>query len=655
MHRWKFFKAGSSYQVSIDAADDIKNIRFLDKKLWSALACPTSGLAFDTKLLKALDSDGDGRIRHADIVGAAERLCSSLKDVSALFEESPSLPLSNINDETDEGRTLLASARTVLENIGKAGANEISVNDFSDTAKIFADSAFNADGVITELSCGGDDSLKALFCDILSVSEPKIDRSGRAGIDAGDIVSFFEQASSYISWLDKKAENPGISPFGDETAGAYGIYISVKGKIEDYFIRSEAARFDPDAAAAVNAGAERISKVFEGLVSRSDENLKSLPAARISADGTLDLLGAVNPAWEGLFTEACGRFIVPVCGTSKITAALWSRVVEAFAPYEKWAAARPECRAAKIPEERLRLILSENKMDALLSAVAADAAVAAEVEDIEDVEELVRLNKSFCSLLRNFVSFQDFYRNSAGAIFQFGSLYIDSRKCSLCMKVGDVSKHSAMAALSYGYLLYCACKRKGESDMNIVAVVTAGDSDNLIVGKNGIFYDRAGRDWDATVVKIVDNPIGIAQAFFSPYKRLVKWASEQIAKRALSADRDIVSDIQKGAVVDDKTKKIDIGTVAALGVAVGGITTAFGIIFGAFVKLGVWMPLGVAGIILAISLPSVAIAAMKLGLRNISPILDANGWAVNSKAGVNMVFGARLTQTARRLVEGGKD
>ena len=34
-------------------------------------------------------------------------------------------------------------------------------------------------------------------------------------------------------------------------------------------------------------------------------------------------------------------------------------------------------------------------------------------------------------------------------------------------------------------------------------VITNGDSDNLMVGRNGLFYDRKGRDWDATIAKIV--------------------------------------------------------------------------------------------------------------------------------------------------------
>jgi hypothetical protein len=52
------------------------------------------------------------------------------------------------------------------------------------------------------------------------------------------------------------------------------------------------------------------------------------------------------------------------------------------------------------------------------------------------------------------------------------------------------------------------------------------------------------------------------------------------------------------------------------------------------------------GLILLISGPSMILAYMKLRKRNLGPILDANGWAVNSKAKINVPFGKSLTQVA---------
>ena len=90
-----------------------------------------------------------------------------------------------------------------------------------------------------------------------------------------------------------------------------------------------------------------------------------------------------------------------------------------------------------------------------------------------------------------------------------------------------------------------------------------------------------------------------------------------------------------------------MGIVAALGVAIGGITTALGLVIEAFLGLGHWLPLGILGIFLAISLPSMLVSWLKLRLRNIAPLLDANGWAINADAIISVLFGNTLTEQAQ--------
>src|SRR5204863_154916 len=46
------------------------------------------------------------------------------------------------------------------------------------------------------------------------------------------------------------------------------------------------------------------------------------------------------------------------------------------------------------------------------------------------------------------------------------------------------------------------------------------------------------------------------------------------------------------------------------------------------------------------STPSIIMAYLKLRRRNLGPILDANGWAINAKAKMNVPFGASLTAVA---------
>ena len=84
-----------------------------------------------------------------------------------------------------------------------------------------------------------------------------------------------------------------------------------------------------------------------------------------------------------------------------------------------------------------------------------------------------------------------------------------------------------------------------------------------------------------------------------------------------------------------------------LSLAVGALATAFASIMVFLGKFEQWqVPLVFAGIMLVISAPSMAIAWLKLRKRNLGPILDANGWAVNAKAKMNVPFGGALTGVA---------
>ena len=170
--------------------------------------------------------------------------------------------------------------------------------------------------------------------------------------------------------------------------------------------------------------------------------------------------------------------------------------------------------------------------------------------------------------------------------------------------------------MSKAYIAYLDCRRRGGETMKIAACFTQGDSDYLFVGRNGLFYDRKGRDWDATITKIIDNPISIRQAFWSPYKKFLRMIEEQVAKRAAAADSEATTRLQAaaGATVAGQPpapgappappKKFDVGTIAALGVGLGALATAFGIVFAKFMELPSWqIPLVILGLMLAISLP----------------------------------------------------
>ena len=303
------------------------------------------------------------------------------------------------------------------------------------------------------------------------------------------------------------------------------------------------------------------------------------------------------------------------------------------------------------------------------------AALAAAQAQYKPLEKLLLLNRDFCTLLRNFVSFQDFYAKrvvmrigteakgeNPWAVFQAGTLVIDQRACNLCLRVNDMAKHNAQAPDSGMFLIYCNCKLHATGEtMQIVAAMTVGDIRNLKVGKNALFYDRQGRDWEAEVVKIIDNPISIGQAFWSPYRKLGEWVSGLITKSAAEKEKksfaDMTAKLQTPPAAGQAAQPapFDIakfaGIFAAIGMAIGALGTFLTGLLAEVDKLadrGWWaIPALVVCILLAISGPSMVLAWMKLRRRNLAPLLNANGWAVNADAIVNVLFGNTLTEQAQ--------
>ena len=304
----------------------------------------------------------------------------------------------------------------------------------------------------------------------------------------------------------------------------------------------------------------------------------------------------------------------------------------------------------------------------------AAALVAAQAQ-YKPLEKLLLLCRDFVTLLRNFVSFQDFYakrgkallgrgnaQDAPWAIFQAGTLVIDQRACNLCLKVSDMGKHNAQAPDSGMYLIYCNCKHQATGQtMTIVAAMTVGEIRNLKVGKNALFYDRQGRDWEAEVVKIIDNPISIGQAFWSPYRKLGEWVSGLITKSAAEKEKksfaDMTAKLQTPPAAGQAAQPapFDIakfaGIFAAIGMAIGALGTFLtGLLdeVGKIAENGWWaIPALIICILLAISGPSMVLAWMKLRKRNLAPLLNANGWAVNADAIVNVLFGNTLTEQAQ--------
>ena len=664
-YKWQFENIGGCSRVKISSGQDIAHLDELDTKMWTVLSCPIKGLEIDEKSLKYMDFDADGKIRVNDVVGVSKWITGVLKNPDLLLEGKDTVSIEAINVETEEGLKLSKAAKQILANLGKEETN-ISLADTADISAIFAKTRFNGDGVITPASSEDADEISAITSAVAKTGGT-LDRSGVQGVTAPQIEQFYTDLKAYSDWC--AAEVP--APFGDQTDAVIAAYQALDAKMKDFFMRNKLASFSPDSTLALDVQTSRIEAISAENLSAKSEEIAAYPIARITGKATLDLTAPVNPAWAAQFKVLQG---VAIAADKKtLSEEDWAAIGAQFAAYTTWKASKAGATVEDLTIDVVNALLKQDKKQALLDLVAQDAAYKEESDNIEMVDKFLHIFRDFYRLLRNFITFHDFYNKdkTVGSIFQSGTLIIDQRACHLCMKVENMGAHNATAATSGMFLVYCDCTTKtSPAKLQIVAAVTVGEIGSLIVGKNAVYYDNAGVEWDAVITKVVDNPISVLQAFWSPYRRMATAVENLINKSAAEKDNKMMADATAkinaapttlpatpaggadAAAKPAAAPPFDIakfaGIFAAIGMAVGMIGTALVTLAKGLWALSWWqLVLVFLGILLLISGPAMVLAWLKLRRRNIAPILNANGWAVNAASKISIPFGETLTDMAK--------
>ena len=632
-HQFRFYRMGGLDQVSLETGADLAHLRELDQKLWVALSCPVKGLELSDRTLELLDLDKDGRVRASEVLAAISWCEERLKDLGTLIPGTDGLPLESIDDSKPAGKALLGAARHILSQKGRTEATALTVADVADVSHVFDGTRFNGDGVIPEEAAEAPE-LRQVIVDAIACVGGLPDRGGKPGIDQARLDAFFGELSKYAAWARSGDASPGA-------AAGYEATRAVRMKVDDWFNRCRIAEYDPRLLSS------------ESQPNQPPAELQSLPLARVSPGSSLPLLERVNPAWSGALAIFQKAAVAPLFGTEKteISAIDWERLQPSFAAYETWLGTKAGAAVEKLGLARVEAILASDAKARIEALIAEDQALAAQADAVADAVRMAHYQRDLHTLLKNFVNFHDFYDLNAEAVFQAGTLYLDSRSCNLCVRVDDPAAHATLASFSRMYIAYCDLKRPGQT-MKIAASFTQGDSDYLMAGRNGVFYDRSGRDWDATIVRILENPISIRQAFFAPYKKFVRLIEEQVQKFAAAKEKEADARMKSAAetgVAPQTAGPVDVGKmvgiIAALGVGVGAVGAIFGGFVSGFLNLQPWYAkaFAVLGAVLAISGPSMLMAWLKLRQRTLGPVLEGNGWAINGRVRVNIPLGAALT------------
>ena len=375
------------------------------------------------------------------------------------------------------------------------------------------------------------------------------------------------EKAAMAEW-EAKGKTPEVAVLGDATVMAEKALAAVEKVVDDFFTPPE-----------------------------------DMPLVTEEPDKALPLKEHLNPKYLEVILDFAEKCVKPLIGPDKdaLSRMEWKAVKAKFAPYRAWIAAKP--------------VMSPGSKDGLV-----------------EEERLLRYKLHLGELLENYVTMKRLYDYDSYAIFQTGILRIDGREMNLCFHVDSEATHSALVDKSNCCVIYLKLTRPSEgAERLICAVVTAGRVGTLYVGRNGVFYDRDGKDWEAVITKVVENQVSLAEAFWAPWKKIGDGVAGMVKKFIGDRQAKAMDNVQKGTESTQAGGAAMASSVAAIGIGIGMVGTAAAALISAIKGLHPWWMffVALAAVVLVVSVPSAILAYFKLRRRDIGAILNASGWAIN--------------------------
>jgi hypothetical protein len=698
-----FEKYGGYYHLRISKIEDLEYLLTLADGRWMATSCPLFGLNVDPVLLRFLDADGNGRIISDEIRAAVSWLRERLRPHDTWITKQASLPLNIINIDHPDGKVLESAARRLLRNLNLSDATEISLEQVRNGQKIMAQADYNGDGIIPPEIIK--ESETAQFArDLVATLAGVPDASGRKGVNEAILDQFKKEVNAYLQWYDQGIIPEGqtataIMPFGAATPAMFQAIAAIKDKVEQFFTQCALVRFDARMAERISPRDDELAKLDYKDRQAILEHLSLAPLARPNPEGVLPLDEGINEVYRGPINALRTQVIVPMFGlpaaivgagvklphitqaseeTTVLTEAQWRQILEKFGPYEAWVKAKPGTALEPLGVDKLRAYLAATHDAAIRALIVEDKVVAGEIQQLQNLEKLLLYHQWLFEFVNNYVSFPYLFNPKRRATFEMGTLILGGREFTFSVKVENRSVHSTLAKNSGICLLYLQITgAKPEDTFEIAVPVTRGDAKNFYVGKRGVFFTVTGRELDAQIMQIVENPISLWESIKEPFRRVyamigsrftqVAAAIQKETETAITGTTSSQQTIQTGLrQVQQTAEQTAASTVAqtqplstpastltptapgtprnstirdlmiGAGFLVAGVGTAMKFLVDAARQLTqpktLYMLLIMIGVFLVVAILVTTLSAWKkLRQRDLGVLLQASGWAINGR------------------------
>ncbi len=662
-----FNKYGSYYHLNITESSDMEHILKLPDSLWMATSCPVSGLRIDPDFLKALDTNGNGRIVSGEVREAVRWILKTLKPSLTWTKHESCIPLDLFRETDPEGVSLKEAARKILAASNHVDGNSITLEQVRDRTHRLSRGDHYGDGIISP-ELVEEKKTAGFVQDLITAFGSVSDSTGRAGINEEHLSRYKAEAKLYLEW-QKQAND--VMPFGPETPELYLIVTKIREKIEQFFAQCDLIRFKPSLA-------ERLFPHDLDTAGKSFNNseeilefLRRAPLTQPNSEGVLNFTRVENDFYRDTLSGFQNRIMTPVLGkgTKILNKSDWDKIKLAFQTHDSWQKSKPKNSIEFMGIERIEEYLKPSYSQAIQTLISREKTVALEIELLKKLEKLILFHQWLFVFVNNFVSFPHLFRTDTRAIFEMGTLIINSREFFFSVRVDNREAHAALAKNSSLYLLYIRLfGDKSDTPFEIAVPVTKGNAKGFYIGKRGVFLTWSGKELDAQIVKIIENPISLWESMKQPFRRLISMITSRFTQMTSTLQKEAETSIagtsatnqklqsnlqqikqsplpvQSGAVQPDQalqssasaptksTRDLMIGA----GFLVAGVGTALKFLVDAAKQLTQPETLRILLFMIAIFLSvtmfiNAITAAKKLRQRDLSVLLQASGWAINGR------------------------
>lgn len=634
----KFIRLGKSYQLCVDTPSALKEIVGLDESLWAISSAPTNAYLMDKAFLNYVDGDANGRIRTDEIKNVVQWCLDTMTDVSCFGDPKPELETCLVNETSADGPGLKVTIAYVAEQYNTNG-EVTTLDNVRLCMKELRGRPLNGDGVVVPES-STDAEISAYIAAAIKATGGTPDISGATGVNLAQLEAFRDAIKAFLEWKKNGVESSPAMPFGAITPKAWDTMKKYEEKLDKFFLVARFRDFDPaNSARFISASA---------AADTAGDALGAAPIAKPDDNGALPLIGfGINPIHRALINEFVEAVVKPVLGEglTALTEPDWNKIKSSLAPYGAYLAAKQGAIVEGMAQADLEKWTDEKYHAAIVELIAIDQDIANRAAALNKLEKLILCRLHLIEFVNNYVNLSKLYNPKETALFETGRAVIDGRWFNMAIPVADLNAHSAVAKGSGIFIIYLDVIQNDKSPVVTVAIpATSGTRGNLAVGKRGVFFDLKGEEHDAVITKIIEAPISLHEAMLAPFKKVGEFLMGKIDGKSANAEKGLIS------VVDTTTKAPPTTTqggnspsnmmmglslsVAALGSSLAFITKSLG-------GMDIWTILKGLGIaFIAVLIPIIIVAIIKMAKQDLSPILEGCGWAVNQRM--------RLTRKLRK-------